>query len=114
MMNNSNFKKSSRFWFLTFMLCLAGMVILTAYSSFLYSAQLPSGITSPEEFFGFQLGSDRHIARWDKIVDYFYLLEKQSSKIKVVNMGPTTSHLPVDESSCHGNRGDPNGPGISL
>jgi len=94
MMNNSNFKKSSRFWFLTFMLCLAGMVILTAYSSLLYSAQLPSGITSPEEFFGFQLGSDRHIARWDKIVDYFYLLEKQSSKIKVVNMGPTTMGHP--------------------
>ena len=51
-------------------------------------------ITSPETFFGFQLGSDRKIARWDKIVEYFYLLEKQSKKIKVINMGPSTEGNP--------------------
>ena len=51
-------------------------------------------ITSPEDFFGFQLGSDRKIARWDKIVDYFKLLEKESGKIKVVNMGPSTEGNP--------------------
>jgi hypothetical protein len=47
-------------------------------------------VTSPEEFFGYQLGSDRHIARWDKIVEYFKKVEKQSDRIKVVEMGPTT------------------------
>ena len=41
-------------------------------------------ITSPEAFFGFQLGSDRKIARWDQIVDYFRLLEEQSDKIQVM------------------------------
>jgi len=51
-------------------------------------------ITSPEKFFGFQLGSDRHIARWDKIVEYFYLLEKESPLIKVVDMGPSTMGHP--------------------
>jgi len=45
-------------------------------------------VTSPEEFFGFQLGSDRNIARWDKIVEYYFLLEKESDKLKVINMGP--------------------------
>ncbi len=52
-------------------------------------------ITSPEEFFGFQLGSDRKIARWDRIVAYFGVLEQQSGgKLKVVNMGPTTDGNP--------------------
>jgi hypothetical protein len=47
-------------------------------------------LTSPEEFFGYRMGSDRKIARWDKIVEYFYLLQDQSDKIKVNKMGPTT------------------------
>lgn len=51
-------------------------------------------VTSPEEFFGFQLGSDREIARWDKMVEYFGLLEKQSDKIKVTDMGPSTEGNP--------------------
>lgn len=51
-------------------------------------------ITAPESFFGFQLGADRKIARWDKIVEYFNLLEKESARIKVINMGPTTMGNP--------------------
>lgn len=51
-------------------------------------------ITPPETFFGFQLGADRKIARWDKIVEYFGLLEKESQRIKVINMGPTTMGHP--------------------
>jgi len=51
-------------------------------------------LTSPEEFFGFRLGSDRKIARWDKIVDYFKKLETESGKIKVIHMGPTTMGNP--------------------
>ncbi len=51
--------------------------------------------TSPEKFFGFQLGADRKIARWDKIVDYFRVLEKEAAgKLKVVDMGPTTMGNP--------------------
>jgi hypothetical protein len=51
-------------------------------------------VTSPEEFFGFQLGSDRNIARWDKIVDYYNLLENESDNLKVINMGPSTEGNP--------------------
>ena len=57
--------------------------------------QNPLGkVTSPEEFFGFQLGTDRKIARWDKIVEYFYKIESESDKIKVVDMGKTTEGYP--------------------
>jgi len=51
-------------------------------------------ITSPREFFGYELGSDRKIARWDRIVDYFGRLEKESDKLKVVAMGPSTEGHP--------------------
>lgn len=51
-------------------------------------------ITSPEEFFGFELGSDRKIARWDRIVEYYMILEKESDKLKVINMGPSTMGNP--------------------
>ena len=53
-----------------------------------------SKVTSPEEFFGFKMGSDRKIARWDKIVEYFRKLEAESDKIKVIDMGPSTEGNP--------------------
>ena len=44
-----------------------------------------STVTSPEKFFGFQLGADRKMARWDKIVDYYGMIEKESGgRMKVV------------------------------
>jgi hypothetical protein len=52
-------------------------------------------VTTPEKFFGFQLGADGKMARWDKIVEYFSVLEKESGgKMKVNNMGPTTMGNP--------------------
>lgn len=58
---------------------------------------MPEGqkkITSPEEFFGFRMGSDRKIARWDKIVEYFQQLETESDRVKVVDMGKSTEGNP--------------------
>src|SRR5205807_6170683 len=56
---------------------------------------LAQEITTPEKFFGFQLGADKKMARWDKIVDYYGLLEKQSGgRMKVINMGPTSMGNP--------------------
>jgi hypothetical protein len=52
-------------------------------------------LTSPDEFFGFRLGSDRKIARWDKLVDYYRLLEKEGGgRLKCIEMGPTTMGNP--------------------
>jgi hypothetical protein len=52
------------------------------------------GIASPEQFFGFRMGEDRKLARWDKLVDYYRLLERQSDRMKVVDMGPSTMGNP--------------------
>src|SRR4051795_9904790 len=59
---------------------------------------LAQEITPPEKFFGFPLGADRKMARWDKIVEYYNLLVKQSGgRMKVVNMGPTSEKNPFLE-----------------
>jgi hypothetical protein len=57
-------------------------------------AQAQVNITSPEDFFGFQMGADRKLARWDKIVEYFYQLEQGSDRLKVMNMGPSSEGHP--------------------
>lgn len=53
-----------------------------------------SKITRPEEHFGFKPGADCELARWDKIVEYFNILDKQSDRISVTNMGPSTEGHP--------------------
>src|SRR5580698_10036923 len=61
----------------------------------LVAAAAAQEITSPEKFFGFQLGADKKMARWDKIVEYYGVLEKQSGgRMKVINMGPTSEGNP--------------------
>jgi hypothetical protein len=51
-------------------------------------------VTSPEEFFGLQMGSDRCIARWDRIVAYFRQLAEESDRAVVIDMGPSTEGNP--------------------
>jgi hypothetical protein len=57
-------------------------------------AQAPGPVTSPEKFFGFQMGADRKIARWDRMVAYYQQLARESSRVKVVDMGPSTEGNP--------------------
>jgi len=40
------------------------------------------------------MGSDRHIARWDRIVAYFRELQRQSDRALVIDMGPSTEGHP--------------------
>jgi hypothetical protein len=68
---------------------------LTLLPLLLIAAATAQEITTPEKFFGFQLGADKKMARWDKIVDYYAVLEKQSGgRLRVINMGPTPKAIP--------------------
>jgi hypothetical protein len=70
-------------------------VPLLLSAALLLRAGLAQEITTPEKFFGFQLGADKKMARWDKIVEYYSVLEKQSAgRMKVINMGPTSMGNP--------------------
>ena len=68
--------------------CLAIVTLVLAVSA---GAQ---SVPTPEKFFGHQLGADRKMARWDKIIEYFKALEKASPRFKVTEMGKTTMGNP--------------------
>src|ERR1700757_3943670 len=68
-------------------------LLLTA--TLILRAALAQDVITPEKFFGFQLGADRKMARWDKIVEYYGVIEKQSGgRMRVINMGPTSEKNP--------------------
>ena len=51
-------------------------------------------ITTPEQFLGFEVGADRSLAGWMQIVQYFRLIESQSDRLKVTEIGRTTEDNP--------------------
>ncbi len=61
--------------------------ILIFVSSFLCLGQ---GIPKPEDILGFKVGADYHLATYDQAVDYFKILEKNSDRIKLLDMGKTS------------------------
>jgi hypothetical protein len=76
---------------------LAGL-LLTAPGEFARSggvqAQPAPALVAPEKFFGFQMGADRKLANWDKLVEYYRLLAKDSNKIKLVELGKSSEGRP--------------------
>jgi hypothetical protein len=80
-----------------FILTFAVLMALFLASSGLLAptTEAQNQVTSPEKFFGFKLGSDQKMARWDKMIEYYRLLDKEGgSKLKVIDMGPTTMGNP--------------------
>ncbi len=51
---------------------------------------LGAAVPTPEQFFGFKIGADKKLARYDKAIEYFHALESGSDRVKVRNLGPTT------------------------
>ena len=47
-------------------------------------------IPSPEEFFGHEMGADRQLARWDRLVEYYDLIGEASDRIDVRHVGEST------------------------
>ncbi len=70
------------------------LLLLVSASLDARELQRANDITTPESFFGHQLGADRELARWDKIVEYFELLASESDRIEVIDLGPSTEGHP--------------------
>lgn len=72
------------------MIRIARALAALAFGSVL-SAQ---SIQTPEDFFGFKIGADRKLARYDKIVDYFKDVAAHSDRVRLRTVGPTTNGNP--------------------
>ncbi len=60
----------------------------------LAGAALHAAVPTPEAYFGFRIGTDRKLARWDRIVSYFEAVAAQSDRVRFRNLGPTTNGNP--------------------
>ncbi len=67
---------------------------LVLLSFLLVSSALQAQVQSPDQFFGFRMGTDKKLARWDKIVEYMQLMANSSDRVRFHNLGPTTNGNP--------------------
>ncbi len=51
-------------------------------------------ITSPAEFLGFRVGTDRRLADWPQVVEYLNLVADQSERVETAEIGKTTEGNP--------------------
>lgn len=68
----------------------AAASLLLALSLASAAAAQQTEIPSPEEFFGHQMGADRQLARWDRLVEYYDLIGEASDRIDVRHVGEST------------------------
>ncbi len=61
-----------------------------AAALFLFALALPAAVPSPEQYFGFRMGTDKKLARWDKIVSYMQAVAAESDRVRFRNLGLTT------------------------
>lgn len=76
---------------LPILLLAAVAVLSTAFAPPEAAAQ---EIPSPEDFFGFQMGAEGQLADWAELADYYRLLDRESDRILVEEMGPSTLGAP--------------------
>jgi zinc carboxypeptidase len=57
------------------------------------AAQAPN-ITSPKQFFGFNIGDDYQLATYTQFINYWQKLDKESERMRVVEIGKTAEGRP--------------------
>jgi len=55
-----------------------------------FALTLHAAVQSPEQYFGFRIGSDKKLVRYDKIVEYLQKVANESDRVRYHNLGPTT------------------------
>ncbi len=58
------------------------------------TAATAPGVTSPKQHFGFNIGDDYQLATYTQFVDYWQKLDKESDRMKVVEIGKTAEGRP--------------------
>jgi len=56
---------------------------------------LAQEITPPEKVLGFKVGADYHLATYEQAIDYFRVLESESGRIKLFEIGKTSMGKPM-------------------
>jgi len=68
--------------------------MLLAWAGMLVTLAPAQTIPTPEQYFGFKIGADKKLARYDKVVEYLHKIADHSDRVRVRNLGPTTNGNP--------------------
>jgi hypothetical protein len=60
----------------------------------LATAGAQPALQTPEQYFGFRMGTDNKLARWDKIVEYFKQVSGSSDRVRYRELGKSTNGNP--------------------
>jgi Zinc carboxypeptidase len=55
---------------------------------------LNAAVQTPEQYFGFRIGTDKKLVRYDKGIEYLQRLASESDRVRYRNLGPTTNGVP--------------------
>ena len=67
---------------------------LVVSALFFFAVTSTAAVQTPEEYFGFRIGSDKKLVRWDKIVEYMQAVANGTDRVKFRDLGPTTNGNP--------------------
>src|SRR4026207_2335919 len=74
---------------------VAVTVVLATIAVSAPSAQTKApAITSPKQFFGFNIGDDYQLATYDQFVEYWQKIDKESNRMQVIEIGKTEEGRP--------------------
>src|SRR5579863_9924501 len=68
---------------------------LRPLAALLAAGCLAAAVPTPKSHFGHEMGADRTVLDWDKVVSYFQALEKSSPRVRVQELGKTTEGRPM-------------------
>lgn len=69
---------------------LSRTILFVLFLSVLLTSGIAQSLKSPEDMFGFKMGSDRKLINWSQITSYFQHVAKRSKRVKVLELGQTT------------------------
>jgi hypothetical protein len=55
---------------------------------------LSAAVQTPEQYFGFRIGTDKKLVRYDKGIEYLQKIAAESDRVRYRNLGPTTNGVP--------------------
>jgi hypothetical protein len=79
--------RASRF---VVVLVLASVLISSSPVATAPTGAQQAPLPTPEQFFGFRIGTDTKLARWDRMLEYYRLVEKASDRVRVRELGKST------------------------
>jgi hypothetical protein len=68
-------------------------LLLAAASGPAAQSKAPA-LTSPKQFFGFNIGDDYQLATYDQFIEYWHRLDKESNRMQVIEIGKTEEGRP--------------------